>query len=275
MDIKLIDLNETYDIGVNTPLKCFLHKATGEMQPFNQCLPAMIVVPGGGYHFCSEREMDPIALQFVTRHFNAFVLTYGVAPEHRHPTPITQLMCAVDYVKTHADELNIDKKRVFVVGFSAGGHLTGTLANFHGDSLKLTGKKLDCRPTAVIMSYPVVHNHSHEGSFKNLLGVECVDCAEAEALSLEKTVTASNPPTFIWTTAEDTCVDPMATVLYTAELIKNHVMVESHIFPKGWHGSATCDANTNRADAVEVFEKAKAWVDLATDFVLSVPELKE
>lgn len=276
MEIKTVDIAGIYGLNAPTPIKCFLHKADGEIGPFNKNLPAMVVVPGGGYHFVSERETDPIAVDFFNRHYNAFALKYGVAPDYRYPTSINQLAATVDYLKRNAKKLGIDKNRIFVVGFSAGGHLTATLANFC-DNLPvpvMKSKKLDARPAGVVLGYPVITPESHQGSFRNLLGIEDVHCPEAEALSLEKTVSPLNPPCFIWTTAEDNSVDPMATVLYTSALLKNKVKCECHIFPDGWHGAATCDERTNHADGVKVFERSKCWLDLAADFLQSLPSLK-
>ncbi len=268
MDIKTVDLNEKYNLGLKTPLKCFLHKNTGEMEAYNKNLPAMIVVPGGGYGYCSEREGDPVAVDFFSRHYNVFVLTYGVAPDYRYPTALNQLAAAVDFVKANATEFSIDKERVFAVGFSAGGHLTANLA-VACDDIVLDGKKLNARPRAVVLSYPVITPKSHEGSFKNLLGVEDVSDPRCEALSLEKLVTEKHPACFIWTTATDNCVDPIATALYTAALIKNHVKFESHIFPQRWHGGATCNECT-LADGVSQFDRARAWVDMSDSFLKSL-----
>ena len=128
MEIKRIDLNEYYSLGVQTPVKMFLHGQEEEIKKFNQKLPAMIVVPGGGYAMTSEREADPIALEYFTRHYNTFIVRYACAP-YRYPTSLTQLACAVDYVKKHADEFNVDTNKIFAVGFSAGGHLLASLAN--------------------------------------------------------------------------------------------------------------------------------------------------
>lgn len=270
MEIKRVDLNEEYGLGVETPLKMFLHGQEDEMKPFNEKLPAMVVVPGGGYGFTSEREADPIALEYFIRHYNAFVVRYAVAPS-RYPTALTQVACAVDYVKKHAAELNVDENKVFAVGFSAGGHLTGCLANFCDDLPvpEAGGKKLDARPAGVVLSYPVITPHSHEDSFKNLLGITNVDCPEAEALSLDKTVTAANPPCFIWATVTDACVDPIATLLYTTALHKNKVKYECHIFPEGPHGLATCNEETY-VDLPTGCEKSGAWIELSDKFLKSL-----
>ena len=276
MDIKIVNLSELYGIGGTATLKCFLHKGDGEMAPYNQNLPAMIAVPGGGYHFVSEREGDPVAVEFFNRHYNAFTLVYDIAPAARYPLALTELACAVDYIKTHAEELHVDRKRVFAAGFSAGGHLVGCLANFYKNLpvSEADGKKLDAALTGIVLGYPVITPGSHGGSFENLLGTKDMNAPEVQALSLEKTVTSDNPPCFIWTTAEDTCVDPMATVMYTTALIKNKVTVESHIFPYGWHGSSVGDERVFTAEQATHFVRVREWTDLAAKFLESLPSLK-
>ena len=97
-------------------------------------------------------------------------------------------------------------------------------------------------------------------------------CEKAEALSLEKTVTPDNPPCFIWTTAEDSCVDPMATVLYTTELLKNKVTVESHIFPYGWHGGSVGDERVYEKADAPLLERTRVWTDMADKFLASLPD---
>lgn len=276
MEIKIVNLSELYGIGGTATLKCFLHKGDGEMAPYNQNLPAMIAVPGGGYHFVSEREGDPVAVEFFNRHYNAFTLVYDIAPAARYPLALTELACAVDYIKTHAEELHVDPKRVFAAGFSAGGHLVGCLANFYKNLPvpEADGKKLDAALTGIVLGYPVITPGSHGGSFENLLGTKDMNAPEVQALSLEKTVTPDNPPCFIWTTAEDTCVDPMATVMYTTALIKNKVTVESHIFPYGWHGSSVGDERVFTAEQATNFVRVREWTDLAAKFLESLPSLK-
>lgn len=266
MEIKTIELSKLYGIEGKATLKMILHDRGAEMGGYNKSLPAMIVAPGGGYAFVSAREGDPIAAEFFNRKYNAFVLTYDVAPDYRYPVALTELAAAVDYVRANAEELSVDPNRIYAVGFSAGGHLVANLANFWHDLPvpEANGKKLDAKPNAVVLSYPVTSVDSHVGSFYNLLNIDDVNVPEAQALSLERSVTELNPPCFIWTTAEDTCVDPDATILYTAALKKAGVRYESHIFAEGPHGLGTCDNRTNGDD---IDFPAKVWFDLADTFL--------
>ncbi len=268
MNIETIELSKLYKIEGTATLKCFVHDTDEEMKRYNNDLPAMIVCPGGGYGFTSRREADPIAVEFYNRKYAAFVLNYDVAP-YRYPVALTELAAAVDYVRKNAEKFRVNPDRIFVVGFSAGGHLVGNLANFWNNLPvpEANGKKLDAKPNAVVLSYPVIMPYTHAGSFANLVGTEDMSDPRIEALSLDKTVTDLNPPCFIWTTAEDQCVNPDATIQYTIALKKAGVRYETHIFADGWHGLATADDRTN-ADGTNM--PARVWFDLADTFLHTI-----
>ncbi len=269
MTVKQINLSKEYGIPGNAKLDIYLHEMPNEIRGKKYTLNrrAMVVVPGGGYAMVSVREGEPIAIDFFNRGYNAFVLYYDVAP-NRYPMQITQLACAIDYVKKHSEEFCIDPLEVFAVGFSAGGHLTGCLANMWNKLPQdfLEGKDIDAKIKAVLLAYPVIYNDSHQGSFRNLLGVEDVENNElAKSLSLDKSVNSDNPPCFIWTTAADKCVNPLATIRYVEAYLNAGITVECHMWPYGAHGASTCDGRTN-----EIYEDvlpAKEWLDLADRFI--------
>lgn len=52
---------------------------SSEIDP-NRKRPSVLVIPGGGYEMTSDREAEPIAMQFLAAGFNAFVLRYSVKP---------------------------------------------------------------------------------------------------------------------------------------------------------------------------------------------------
>ena len=45
-----------------------------EMGRNNEIRPCLLICPGGGYEFCSQREAEPVALNFLPDGFNVFVL---------------------------------------------------------------------------------------------------------------------------------------------------------------------------------------------------------
>ena len=204
--------------------------------------PAVIVVPGGGYGMVSKREGEPVAGHFLANGFQAFVLTYLVAGDGvSYPEQLIELASAVDYVKKHAAEFNVNPEEIFVVGFSAGGHLTANLAVDYQNVSSRAGVELDCKPTGVGLGYPVINKQGHMGSFINLLQGytdEAKSVLEGE-LALEKCVSPQTVPSFIWTTAEDACVDPLNSLDYASACSKHKVPFELHVYPQGGHGLST------------------------------------
>ena len=97
---------------------------------------AMLVIPGGGYGaVCADREGEPIALSYLTKGINAFVLHYSVGSEINDPLdPLTEASLAMLHIRANAQKYNIDPARVFAVGFSAGGHLAGSLGTLWNDA---------------------------------------------------------------------------------------------------------------------------------------------
>ena len=86
---------------------------------------AILVIPGGGYGaVCSDREGEPIAMAFLPYGYNSFVLHYSVSSnsDKTFPTQLIQASMAMKHIRDHAEEYNIDPKKVFVTGFSSGGH---------------------------------------------------------------------------------------------------------------------------------------------------------
>ncbi len=210
--------------------------------------PAVVVVPGGGYGMVSKREGAPVAAAFLAKGFQTFVLKYLCGEEARYPEQLLEAASAVDYVRKHADELWVNPDEIFVVGFSAGGHLTGNLAVGYQDASEQAGVSLDCKPTAVGLCYPVISEiHGHQGSYDNLLKGYSKEerVALSSRLNLNEAVTKDTPPAFLWTTAEDTCVPPDNALRYAMALDKEGISYELHIYPRGWHGLSTAQGEIN------------------------------
>ena len=72
----------SFDKTAHASLTVYLHEEKPEFSRVGK-RPFVLVIPGGGYNFCSEREGEPIALQFLAHGYHAGVLRYHVG-EHRH-----------------------------------------------------------------------------------------------------------------------------------------------------------------------------------------------
>lgn len=214
--------------------------------------PAIVVIPGGGYSMRSDREAEPIALQFIAEDMAAFVLHYSVKEDCGFPRCLFEALTAIKTIREHAEEWNIDTEKIGVIGFSAGGHLAASVGAFwNHDFVK---EAFDCndlvKPNAAILSYPVISSGplAHRGSFNNLVGSDATQ-ERLDFVSIEKQVTGNYPPTFLWHTATDQVVPVENSLMMATALSKANVPFELHIFPTGVHGLALCDERTTGKDS--------------------------
>lgn len=270
MKAYTVELTKDYGFLQGGKLDCILMSAPYDDPNANENWrrPALIVVPGGGYSMTSKREGEPIATSFLEKGFQTFVLWYLCAPDGAHyPEQLLELASAVDYVRRHADELRVNPEEIFVVGFSAGGHLTADLAVEHQSVSQKAGVSLDSKPTAVGLAYPVISNiNGHQGSFDNLLDGYTDEAKEElmKTLSLEKAVSAQTPPAFIWTTAADNCVPADNSIRFAQALADKGIDYELHVYPKGVHGLSTGKLEINPpSDALKRMDR---WIADCSEF---------
>ena len=236
---------------------------------------AILVIPGGGYGcICSDREGGPIANAFLERGINAFVLTYRVAP-NTYPMPLVDAARGIAYIRKNSERYGVDPCRIYVVGFSAGGHLTGLISTQHRYAEKLLSLPENfARPTASVYAYPVVSTEcpTHGSSFTNLAGkcVESFSEEERQRYSIEYSVTKETPPAFIWHTSEDEIVPPMGSLRLAEHYVKAGVPVTLHLYPYGPHGVALCDERTLCGNEGWRQPLAAGWVDYAVEFFKSL-----
>ena len=239
---------------------------------------AVLIFPGGGYStVCHDHEGWPIATAYLERGVNAFVLHYAAGTEYRYPSHLTDASFAICYLKEHADELGIDKDRIFTLGFSAGGHLSGSMAILHSDESVLAElgiKKGDNKPCGSILAYPVVSAmcDTHRESFEYLTGkpFDTISEEEKRKYSLEMNVNEDSSPLFIWHTSLDELV-PMLGSLRLAEAYYNlgrHVSL--HVYPYGTHGLSLATELTAKGNENWVQPLAAVWIDQSVEWMKTV-----
>lgn len=229
--------------------------------------PAMLVIPGGGYGcVCSDREGEPIALAYLSRGFNAFVLHYSVGKDAPVNCPLAEASAAMAYIRRNSESLGVDPEKVYAVGFSAGGHLCGSLATlWHRDEIvqKAGISYGENKPTAVVLQYPVITavGKGHMNSFYNLLGTREPTREQLEYYSLEMHVDENSAPAFILHTAKDQAV-PVENSLRMAQAYADaDIPFELHIYPFGPHGLALANEVTARGKDEWIDPQAARWVD--------------
>lgn len=221
---------------------------------------AVIICPGGRYNHRSDKEGAPVAKWLNSMGINAFVLNYRVNP-YTHPAPILDLKRAIRFIRYKADKFNVDVNKVGVMGFSAGGHLAGMLAE-HYDEFEIMHydeiDKINAKPDMLCLCYPVVtllESYGHLPSVENLFN-EPSDLVIS--LSLEKSVRPEIPPTFIWHTVEDESVSVINSLEMGKSLREAKVPFELHVFPDGKHGMALSDEVEGTGQWKELY---KNWLN--------------
>lgn len=226
--------------------------------------PVVVICPGGGYEFLSQREAEAVAIKMNSLGFHAVVVWYSVKPM-MFPAALLDLAQAVGIVRARADEWHVKKSAVVVGGFSAGGHLAASLGVYWNSAL--IQKYFPCAPESVkpdglMLAYPVIvaGKNSHDTSVKNVLG-RSKEFFEDD-VSLEKHVTKDVPPVFMWHTDEDGLVPLENSLAFASACRANGIPLEYHVFRKGAHGLSLADAQTAWADGNGVQKSCAMWTEL-------------
>ena len=272
MDIKEIDLYDYFKVARNGAkggkLVCYTVHDSYEINTLRKH-PAMLVIPGGGYSMVSEREAEPVAIGYLNKGFNAFILTYSCAPT-KYPYPLAEAEMAMAYLKVNAEELHINKNRIAAVGFSAGGHLTAMLGScYNVPSVKsVFTSNENLRPNAVILSYPVftATEKTHSDSFYNLCGKNNKELIEK--LSAENLIDKNSAPAFIWATYNDGCVPVRNSLIAASAYEKAGVPFSIHIWGNGEHGLSVADDRVYPSFKVPpVTPSLTEWLDLSVEWL--------
>ncbi len=236
--------------------------------------PAVVICPGGGYGFCSSREAEPIARRFLAAGFQAFVLNYSIK-ELPFPAHLLQAATAVATVREHAQEWDIDPHKIVIIGFSAGGHLAGSLGTlWNRDYVKNTlgYQNGEHRPDGMILCYPVITSgeFAHRGSFDNLLLEKKDDADLLQETSLEKQVSQDTVPTFLWHTVTDGAVPVENSLLMATALQQHRIPYEMHLFPEGRHGLSLASFETGGGPAA-----VTTWPDMVIRWITDLKTSEE
>lgn len=230
----------------------YLHGPIHEMEGHRTVFPAVLICPGGGYEFCSMREDEPVAMAFFARGYQVFVLHYSVGREKAKDfLPLAEASQTMAMLRQNHARWGVDPGRIAVCGFSAGGHLAGSLGTMWNDPGLLGRYDFggQNRPDAMILCYPVIltGEFAHAGSAENVSGARLGDPA-CEYFSLEKHVGPHTCPAFLWHTVTDDVVPVENSLAMMAALRRARVPFEAHLFPEGPHGLSVCTEETGSRD---------------------------
>ena len=213
---------------------------------------AVVIMPGGGYRGRAPHEGRGYA-EFLNEHgIAAFVCQYRVAP-HRFPLPLLDARRAIRYVRYYSEKFGINKEKVYIMGSSAGGHLSA-LTSTYREPIEFEGMddidRENPNPNGQILCYPVIKllgkGIAHLGSGKNLL--DDLQAEMGEELSPDLIADENTPKAFIWHTFNDGAVNVINSLDYAKRLRQMNVPVEMHIYPEGPHGLGLAPAYPHVAD---------------------------
>lgn len=239
--------------------------------------PAIVICPGGAYRMVSKREAEPVALPFFAAGYDTFILEYSVLEKAKNFEPLCQLAATFAHIRKHADEWMIDKDKIAVCGFSAGGHLAASLGILHNEDafLKIYGREEHIRPDAMILGYPVItaDEYAHVESIENVSAAkEGTD--SYHWFGLDQHVDSATPPAFVWHTAEDQTVPVENSLKLSMAFAAAEVSFELHILPSGMHGMSVCTKEVGKVSPERLGSNGRwvkwciEWLNQLFDFQL-------
>ena len=265
MKITQYQLNNP-NYSTKATLTAYLQTPTpgSQLQEF----PALIIVPGGSMTHIPVSEYEKTAIAFAAHGYQVFILRYTFLNEAKplYPKPLLDLATAVQLVKHHRIEWSIDK-RLFILGFSAGGHITALYNDYWSTPWlsQLSGiTNEEMRPTKIVLGYPVIDLDAGFPDEKVI--PQWTDNPRKYSASYH--VNTANVPTFIWHTLDDPFVTVQNTFNYSMMLQKNNISQEIHIFTHGPHGMDIANqlvAHHPDGDQPHVAH----WVTLANEWLLN------
>ena len=218
MEKEVIVLNEARKVT----LTAYLQDVEGEFGNIPK-RPGILVLPGGGYQMCSDREADPVAFPYLKAGYQVFVLRYSVKKDALWPQPLEDYDAAMDLIRSRAQEWKLYPDKIAVIGFSAGGHLAGAAATMAKN-----------RPAAAILGYAVL-NGDVKGCNKSAPSV--VDAVDDDTC-----------PCFLFASRTDNLVPIANTIEFMQALDRHDISFESHVYAYGPHGFSTCDSSVQDKD---------------------------
>lgn len=217
----------------NVTLTAYLQEVGGEFTNIVK-RPAMLVLPGGGYQMCSDREADPVAMPYLKAGYQVFILRYSVKADAVWPNPLNDYEQAMELIRSKAEEWNVFEDKVAVVGFSAGGHLAAAAATMSKN-----------RPNAAILGYAVTSadvKGCNPSAPDTICAVDYHTC-----------------PCFLFATRTDNVVPIANSIKFMEALDEYGIAFESHIYSHGPHGFSTCDTSVQHKDTV-ISSRVPNWV---------------
>lgn len=230
IQLKVWENKAPTDNGLTDEAEIFVYKPNTLSK---LATPAVLICPGGGYAGVSmPYEGHALAKWMASQGIVGIVLKYRLPNNHKE-VPFDDACQAMQIIRNHAKEWNIDISKIGVAGSSAGGHLAATLSTYYAN------KELSPRPAFTILFYPVITMEAvtKGGTRNNLMGLSPSE-EDIVNYSAEKQVSENTPRTIIFAADNDDSVPTSHSIGYYNALKEKGVSTSLYIFPEGGHGWA-------------------------------------
>lgn len=240
-----------YKINENSYYTLFLNNE-------DSSTPLIVVTPGGGYTHLSIREDLPVINKFLSYGFNACSFHYSILNKDN--------FIQEKEIETLINELSKKFNNIYLVGFSAGGHLTGLVITSNNiNTSKIKG---------VCLLYPVIslNEYAHLGSREYFLGKNDTKINRIKYSINERVLNKKSdlPPFLIFHSKEDKSVNPMNSILLKQALDKKNVLNKLTFFEHGPHGFALADETAiNNGDTSYLIKENQIWPEIFKEFILN------
>lgn len=105
-------------------------------------MPAIVYVTGGGFINANKDNGVQLRNYLAEKGYVVASITYRVAPTAKFPQPLEDVKASIRYLRAHADQWNIDKDRIGIIGGSAGGYLSAFAGTTSGTKTFDKGENL-------------------------------------------------------------------------------------------------------------------------------------
>jgi len=223
--------------------------------------PAVIILPGGGYVYTTPYEGAPVAAKINIFDCQSFVLDYTAYTNKLQVTNDMMLEVvnkSIDLLNENADEWYIVTSRMYLCGFSAGGHVAALAVNRYSDDIDL-----------VILGYAALDLKQNTIDTANLdKGFDGDLLAILKLFTVKPidSVSAKTPRTFLWHMFGDAQVSVVSSYEYVQKLVEEGVPCEGHVYQRGKHGiSLTSRASAKSPENIDA--QIASWVQLVGEWI--------
>lgn len=194
--------------------------------------PCFVTIHGGGWAGGEPRRMYPFADYYARLGMVGISVEYRLLSKEQGTTVfdcVKDGRSAIRYIRSHADELNIDPAKIIVSGASAGGHVAASTALFEGVDEASEATDVSCVPNAMVLLFPVIDT-SKAGYGNAKIGERW------QELSPLHQVRPDLPPTLLFHGTGDTVTPFAGAEGFQIAMQKAGNECQLDVYPDGAHG---------------------------------------